>query len=348
MSKCNAANHWMHGGEPMSKRSRSVVVAASLLLGSFLGASRAVADAPWTTPPYDNTRFAPISRTGPPIGLVTAAKGLVAPNKGVVAPGLPDLLFVVDQPGQIWALNINVPAKDLPVTCPSKDCTLFLDVSPRLVRLGCAPFFTRTFGGSFDERGVLGLAFHANFATNGKFYTYTSEPNFGAPTFPTTLPPGSIADHQNVVAEWQANNPRSAAAGVNPASRRELMRVDWPQFNHDAGDLAIRASDGTLFISMGDGGGADDGNGDPFVVCGSDPLVNAPMVGHGTKGNGQKLSTPLGKILRIDVNGRNSANGQYGIPANNPFVRATVDPLFGGNVVKEIYAFGFRNPFRMS
>src|SRR4051812_48287482 len=170
----------MREGALMSKRIPTTVAAVSLFLGvGFLATSRAYADAPWTTPPYDNTRFAPITRTGPPIGLVTIAKGLVAPNKGVVAPGLPDLLFVVDQPGQIWALNINVAAKGLPVMCPSKDCTLFLDVSPRLVKLGCAPSFTSTFGGSFDERGLLGLAFHANFATNGKFYTYTSEPNFG-------------------------------------------------------------------------------------------------------------------------------------------------------------------------
>ncbi|MFL5437773.1 MAG: PQQ-dependent sugar dehydrogenase [Myxococcales bacterium] len=331
----------------MSKRSRTVLAALSLLAAvGFLAVSRARADAPWTTPPYDDTRFAPITRTGPSIGLVTVATGLVAPNKGVVAPGLDRFLFVVDQPGQVWAIDLSAPQ---PVTCPGNGCTLFLDVTPRLVKLGCAPFFTRTFGGSFDERGLLGLAFHQNFATNGKFYTYTSEPNAGAPTFPTTLPAGpATGDHQNVVAEWKARDPHNPAAGVNAATRRELMRVDWPQFNHDAGDLAIRASDGTLFISMGDGGGADDGNGDPFVVCGSDPLRNAPMVGHGTKGNGQKVSTPLGKVLRIDVDGRNSANGQYGIPADNPFVGATVDRLFGGAVVKEIFALGFRNPFRMS
>ncbi len=316
-----------------------VIVAVSLLLaGSPLYVPSGFADPPWA--PFDNTRFAPIERTGPPIGLERVATGLTAPLKGVAAPGLPNLLFVIDQAGKIWAIDLTAPR---PVTCPGPGCTLFHDVSARLVTLGCAPEATATFGGSFDERGLLGLAFHPNFQSNGLFYTYTSEPNAGPPTFPTTLPAGTPADHQNVIAEWRANNPANPAAGVSALSRRELIRVDWPQFNHDAGDLAFRASDGTLFISMGDGGGADDRDGQQFVVCGSSPLVTTAMVGHGFDGNGQKLTVPLGKILRIDVNPPfNSANGQYRIPADNPFVGA------GGGVLKEIFALGFRNPYRMS
>jgi hypothetical protein len=116
--------------------------------------------------------------------------------------------------------------------------------------------------------------------------------------------------------------------------------VDWPQFNHDGGDLAF-GPDGNLYISMGDGGGADDADDQEFVVAdGALPANTAPMVGHQGDGNAQKLNTPLGKILRIDVRGRNSANGQYGIPADNPFVI--------GPGLDEIFAFGFRNPFRMS
>src|SRR3954451_20242971 len=111
-------------GVVMSKRSRTVLAAMSLL-AAVLGVSRARADAPWTTPPYDDTRFAPITRTGPSIGLVTVATGLVAPNKGVVAPGLERFLFVVDQPGQVWAIDLSAPQ---PVTCPGNGCTLFLDV----------------------------------------------------------------------------------------------------------------------------------------------------------------------------------------------------------------------------
>ena len=64
---------------------------------------------------------------------------------------------------------------------------------------------------TFDERGLLGVAFHPNYEQNGLFYTYTSEPDAGPPTFPTTLPPRRTPDHQNVVAEWQALNPGNPA-----------------------------------------------------------------------------------------------------------------------------------------
>ena len=101
-----------------------------------------------------------------------------------------------------------------------------------------------------------------------------------------------------------------------------------------------------LYIAMGDGGGADDADGqlfnrprDPNPEC----AFQTPIVGHQTDGNAQKLNVPLGKILRIDVDTRNSANGQYGIPRDNPFVNRP-----SATTVKEIWAFGFRNPFRMS
>jgi glucose/arabinose dehydrogenase len=213
-----------------------------------------------------------------------------------------------------------------------------MDVSARLVALGVLG------PGTYDERGFLGVAFHPDYQYNGLLYTYTSEPNADPvgmpPTFETTLPDGpGTGDHQNVVAEWQAVDPADPAAGVDPASRRELMRVDWPQLNHDAGDMTF-GPNGMLHIAMGDGGGADDRDGELyFRGDGSGTL--APIVGHGLDGNGQKLSNSLGKILRIDVDGSNSANGQYGIPADNPFVGQP-------DAVEEIYAYGLRNPFRIS
>ncbi len=319
----------------MNKKTIVALTAAlPLLVGGILHAPSVLADPPWLTPPFDETRFAPITRDGAEIGLVVVATGLTAPLKGVAAPGLDEKLFVIDQPGQIYVIDLAAPG---PVTCPGPGCTLFLDVGAsglnQIVTMGVLGENT------FDERGLLGLAFHKEFKKNGKFYTYTSEPNNGrAPTFATTLSfpraTGIPSHHQNVIAEWRANNPGDPSAGVDAGSRRELIRVDWPQFNHNGGDLAIRASDGTLFFSMGDGGGADDRDGQQFVF--------GPIDGHGLDGNGQKLTNPLGKILRIDVDGNNSANGQYGIPADNPFVGA------GGGVVGEIYALGFRNPFRFS
>lgn len=310
----------------MAKRSLSLLTAVLTVLWTLLPVSPGFAHCPNppADPPYLRTTFAPIEASGTKLRLELVASGLISPLKGTVAPGLPNYLFVVDQPGQLWAVNLTTGTK-----------TVFLDVSARLVTLGVLGPNT------FDERGFLGVAFHPDFQQNGRFYTYTSEPNAGAPTFPTTIPGGSTADHQNVVAEWHAVSPADPTQGVDPASRRELMRVDWPQFNHDGGDMAF-GPDSFLYISMGDGGGADDADGQEFVVAdGALPANTAPIVGHQGDGNAQKLNVPLGKILRIDVNGTNSANGQYGIPPDNPFVGAA-------GVVQEIFAFGFRNPFRFS
>jgi glucose/arabinose dehydrogenase len=93
--------------------------------------------------------------------------------------------------------------------------------------------------------------------------------------------------------------------------------------------------DGMLYIALGDGGAGDDQG-----------------VGHSAIGNGQDTRNILGDILRIDPDGSNSANGRYGVPLDNPFVKPGVPP--GGQrgcrdgVCDEIFALGFRNPFRFS
>ncbi len=276
---------------------RAAPSVCSLLLGALLPS---IALSHPVFAPFDDTQFAPIERFGPLIALETVATGFTAPNKGATAPGDHDHLYVVDQPGIVWKVELESGSK-----------TVFLDVRSRLVTLGFLGPNT------FDERGLLGLAFHPRFAQNGLLYTYTSEPVAGAPTFPSTLPAGVAPDHQNVVAEWRVD--ATGAVG----ERRELLRVDWPQFNHDGGDLVF-GFDRRLYVSMGDGGNADDQG-----------------VGHGPNGNAQDLGVALGKILRIDVDGRDSANGAYGIPRDNPFVGRS-------GALREIFAYGFRNPFRMS
>lgn len=277
--------------------------AAALASAAFVLLSGAAAAHP-PSAPYDDTIFAPIEPGGPKLAVETVTTGLTAPNKGVAAPGEPTRLYVVDQPGRVWAVDLASGLK-----------TLFLDVGNRLVPLGIAG------PNSFDERGLLGLAFHPDYARNGLLYTYTSEPNAGPATLPSTMPPGVAPDHQNVVAEWRAVAPGVPALGVAAASRRELIRMDHPQFNHDGGDLGF-GPDRNLYISVGDGGNADDEG-----------------TGHLPGGNAQSLATPLGKILRIDPSGTD-VGGRYGIPADNPFA--------GDGVVREIYALGFRNPFRFS
>jgi glucose/arabinose dehydrogenase len=246
-----------------------------------------------------------IAQSGKTIKLEPLATGLTAPNFGTSAPGDDGRLFVSDQDGILWAIDLA-----------SGDKSVFADLSELLVPLGA-------FGpGSFDERGFLGVAFHPGYASNGLLYTLTSEPVAGQADF-STMPPGSTPNHQAVVREWQVPNPGAPASVVDPTSSRELLRIDEPQFNHNAGALNF-GHDEMLYISLGDGGGRDDQG-----------------TGHGSSGNAQDPSNILGSILRIDALGSNSNNGQYGIPADNPFVGMN-------GYADEIYAYGFRNPFRFS
>jgi len=265
----------------------------------------------------------PIPKSDIRIGLQPIADGLVAPIQITTAPDDSGRLFLVDQAGQILIMDegeiLGQP---------------FLDVSDQLVELGV--FGSQDPFSDFDERGLLGLAFHPQFdAVNtpgfGKLYTYTSEPAEGEPDFLTADPDakGFTADHHSVIAEWTVddNNPNM----VDPASKRVLFTVQQPQFNHNAGQIEF-GPDGLLYIAFGDGGGADDEDGQPFI--------DGPVLGHGPDGNSQEINTILGAIARIDPLGSNSANGNYGIPDDNPFV--------GGEGVDETFAFGFRNPFRFS
>lgn len=238
------------------------------------------------------------------IRLETVATGLTSPNWGVAAPGIDGYLFVTDQDGILWKIDLDTSAKQV-----------FLDLSARLVELGA-------FGpGTFDERGLLGVAFHPEYAMNGLFYTYTSEAADRAPDFPVPL--GALADHHSVVTEWEVPDPANPASVADPGSARELLRIGQPQFNHNGGAIAF-GPDRRLYIALGDGGSADD-QGD----------------GHVDGGNGQDSQSLLGAILRINPRGENAANGRYGIPGDNPFVG---DP----SALDEIFAYGFRNPFRMS
>ena len=258
----------------------------------------------------------PIQTAGPPVQLELVATGMTAPNWGTSAPGVPGYLFVVDQVGILWSVNLDTGEK-----------SVFLDVSALLVTLGISG------PGSFDERGFLGVAFHPSYAANGLLYTYTSQPAMGMADFPVPL--GDPADHESVVTEWQVPDPSDPGGGVDPGSARELLRIGEPQFNHNGGCLAFGPDD-MLYVSLGDGGNADD---------------QGP--GHVAGGNGQSTGNLLGKLLRIDPLGDDSANGQYGIPTDNPFFPGGAGP-FGGSAgcldgsCDEIFVFGLRNPFRFS
>ncbi len=255
--------------------------------------------------PLDDPIPGPIAAGDVHIALEVVASGLTAPNWGISAPDDPNRrLFVTDQPGILWAIDLDTNTK-----------SVFLDVSNRLIALGIAG------PGTFDERGLLGVAFHRNYQNNGLLYTYESHPVDNKADF-STMPAGTPANHQTVITEWQVAKPASPESVVNTKSAREILRIDQPQFNHNAGAMNF-GPDGLLYIALGDGGAGDDQG-----------------AGHVAIGNGQDTANILGTVIRIDPQGNNSANGQYGIPADNPFV--------GGPGVDEIYAFGLRNPFRFS
>jgi glucose/arabinose dehydrogenase len=260
------------------------------------------------------------------VSLTTIVSGLVSPVASAVAPGDRRHLYVADQTGQLWrvpidnrensSMNERDDDRSNDAAGPQRQPELFLDVSKLLVKLGVDPTL-------YDERGLLGIAFHPQFRFNGLFYTFTSQPVKGRADF-STLPQGVAPNCQSVITEWRVKSPGRRNSPVDLTSARELVRIDKPQFNHNGGTLVF-GPDQMLYVSLGDGGGADDQG-----------------VGHAPEGNGQNLApgNVLGKILRIDPLGRNSANGKYGIPPDNPFVGRT-----GAN---EIFAYGFRNPFRMT
>ncbi len=256
------------------------------------------------------------------IRLETVASGLAAPIDLKSPDDGTKRLFVVDQAGKIMIIQDGKLLE-----------TPFLDVTGRMVSpLGIIGTYDES---DYDERGLLGVAFHPGFADPsspgyGSIYTHISEPVNGASDFTSApLPEGSEFDHQGVIAEWQVDP--SDPNRINPDSYREVMRIDQPQFNHNGGTPQF-GPDGYLYIPLGDGGASND-RGD----------------GHGENGNGQNIGTVHGSILRIDPLNPSltegspdplSANGAYRIPVGNPFVNATG--------VDEIYAYGFRNPFRIS
>ena len=177
-------------------------------------------------------------------------------------------IFVVEQRGAVWTLEDGRLQE-----------TPYLDLRDRVDDSGF-------------EQGLLGLAFHPDFARNGLlFVNYT---NSGGNT---------------VVSRLTA----SAGAGqVDPATEEVILRIDQPFSNHNGGDLEF-GPDGYLYIAAGDGGAAAD----PF-------------------GNGQRLDTLLGKLLRIDV----EVGDPYAIPGDNPFA--------AGGGLPEIWAYGLRNPWRFA
>ena len=166
------------------------------------------------------------------------------------------------------------------------------------------PFLRVSDISSQGERGLLGLAFHPNYASNGEFFVSVT----------------NLDGDSEIRRYTRDTNPDRA----NSNSAEVLLTI--PQFasNHNGGWIGF-GPDGFLYVSSGDGGG------------GNDPQLN-----------GQDLTTLLGTILRIDVNGDDFPNDNsrnYRIPDSNPFIGTEVN---GTSARPEIWAYGLRNPWRAS
>ncbi len=195
-----------------------------------------------------------------PLTTVRVASGLTRPVFITHAPGDTSRIFVIEKRGAIRIIQNGVLL-----------ATPFLDIDPRVT------------GGTSDdnEQGLLGLAFHPDYANNGYFYVnYT----------------GVVGAGDTYVSRFSVTSDPNVA---DPNSEFNILSFDQPANNHNGGWISF-GPDGYLYIATGDGGGANDsGTGH-----------------HEPGGNGQWLGTRLGKMLRVDIDG----GSPYAVPADNPFV----------------------------
>ena len=185
--------------------------------------------------------------------------------------------FIIQQSGKIWIMKDGVIGT-----------TPFLDVSS-----------TITSDGPNGERGLLGLAFHPDYACNGSFFVFYT------------------TDTANVIARYQVDPTDNSKAKPTGTI---LLSIPDPYENHNAGMLEFGNADGLLYVTTGDGGSAADPKKNGQAIDRTD----ATCIANGCE-------PLLAKMLRIDVD--HPANGKpYGIPANNPYAGGGGEPeiLFRG------------------
>jgi glucose/arabinose dehydrogenase len=226
----------------------------------------------------------------------------------VSAPGDTRRLFVVEKPGRIWLIP------DVTAAAPTR--SLFLDLTSR-VSVSTNPN---------DERGLLALAFHPEYASNRQFFVW----------YTTTATTGAGSGLHNRLSRFRASATDANAADLG--SEEPLLTQRDEANNHNGGELLF-GPDGYLYLSLGDEGGANDQYQNAFVID----------------------RDFFAGILRLDVDRRPGSlapnahpavhAGAYAVPADNPFVGASSfngQPVSPAAVRTELWATGLRNPWRMA
>ncbi|MCF6129365.1 PQQ-dependent sugar dehydrogenase [Flavobacterium sp. AS60] len=207
---------------------------------------------------------------------------------------------------QSFATGFSSPVD---IAHPANDSRLFVVQKGGLIRIlnsngtiNATPFLTVNGLSGGSEQGLLGLAFHPNYASNGTFFiNYTNTAG------------------DTVIAKYTV----SANPNIANTTATILMTIDQPYSNHNGGCLRF-GPDGYLYIGMGDGG------------SGGDPNNYAQNL---TVDNANPTRVFLGKMLRIDVD-TTDGSLNYGIPPSNPYATTAG--------IREIWAYGLRNPWKFS
>ncbi|OVA09103.1 Glucose/Sorbosone dehydrogenase [Macleaya cordata] len=265
----------------------------------------------------------------PPKGLCLEKIGNGSYLNMVAHPDGSNRVFFSNQEGKIWLAT--VPEVESGGTLGLDESSPFLDITDEV---------------HFDTLfGIMGMAFHPNFASNGRFFVSFNcdkvkssrcsgrcSCNSDANCDPSKLSPDDGAQpcrYHSVIAEFTANGTASQvslATSANPSEVSRTFTMGLPFTGHHAGQILFGPEDGYLYFMMGDGGSI----GDPYNFS-------------------QNKKSLLGKIMRLDINNIPSATeindlglwGNYSIPKDNPsFDDKELQP--------EIWALGLRNPWRCS
>ena len=242
---------------------------------------------------FDAAPDAPMACASPVSGTRVTARPIgrvPGPAMLVTAPAGDDRLFVIERQG---AIRIFDAAEQL---LPTPFLDLSADVKGPVHAAG-------------SEQGLLGMAFHPQYATNGLFFIFYTRLH--------------RIDMVNQFRDVLARCKVSADPDVAEPTCVDVLAIPDFARNHNGGMIEFGA-DGMLYVSTGDGGSGNDPNGN------AQALVDAPQT---------NTIALLGKILRIDVDAP-AAGKEYGIPADNPYA--------AGGGAPEIWMRGLRNPWRWS